>query len=131
MSDDKKRGIKLTNKNPLFASKKQNTEEFNEEANNAFNKDEEYKKRAWELAVQFKKSIEDKTLKINKGPIAEDIENEIIDKLVNLASEMNNDEMQKEGVGSVALCMVLMKCMLVQRDMINELSFALKELSKK
>ncbi len=106
-------------------------ENFENKANEKYSKIEEYKQQVWDLSIKYKSFIENKTLPENRGPIASNLEKEVLDKLVQLATEMNEDETQLQSVGSTALCMLLMKCMLIQRDVINTLSFKLEQLDKK
>lgn len=123
-------GIKKKNVQP-----QSNTAEvkanFEQQADKQFSKIEDYKQQMWDLSVKYKSFIESKVLPENKGPIAANLEKEVLDKLVHLAIEMNEDETQPEGVGSTALCMLLMKCMLLQRDAISSLQFKIDQLEKK
>ena len=131
MSDQKqpkrKIGLKLNNdkSSVQLPDRIAHANNLDEQANDALNKRTEYNERAMELSVKFKSFVQDKTLKANKTPILEGIEQETINKLVELATEMNQDEYQPEGIGSNALCLILMKFMLVQRDIINDLSYEL------
>lgn len=127
----KKIGLKKAN--PVItqnniSSKK---EIFENQANNQFDKIEDYKQQIWDLSVKYKSFIQSKVLPDNRGPIASNLEKEVLDKLVALASVMNEDPNQQEGIGSTALCMLLMKCMLLQRDSINNLIFKLDQLERK
>lgn len=104
--------------------------EFDKQADAHFSQLEEYKKQIWDLSVKYKSFIESQVLPENKGPISTGVEKEVLDKLINLASQMNEDANQPEGIGSIALCMLLLKCMLIQRDAINALSFEVTQLKK-
>jgi hypothetical protein len=129
--NSKKRGLKIDNSNSSIPVPKTNrTEEFNEQANAVHSKNEEYKQRAWDLSPKFKSIIEDRTLIENKSPVSKNLEQEVLNNLVQLASEMNLDANQPEGRGSVVLSMLLMKMLLVQRDIINSLAYKINTLEK-
>lgn len=104
---------------------------FEQKANEVFENTETYKQQIWDLSIKYKSFIESKVLPENRGPINLSLEKEVIDKLVALATRMNEDETQEVGIGSTALCMLLMKCMLLQRDYINVLSYKLMQLENK
>lgn len=125
-------GLKQSNKESIVANeeKKQQREEFEKQADVAFAQIEDYKKRAWDLSVKYKSFIQDKTLPENRGPLGESLEKEVLENLIQLASEMNEDETQEQAVGSTALCMLLLKCLLLQRDIVNQLSFKVDKLEK-
>lgn len=103
---------------------------LNEQAQRAKTKYDEYKQRTWELSTKFKTMIEDKLLADNKSVLSKDIETEVLGKLVGLASEMNEDDNQPEGIGSTALSFLIMKMLLIQRDMINSLLYKIDRLEK-
>lgn len=123
-------GLKRTNTQP-----KTNTaevkENFERQADQQFDKIEDYKQQMWDLSVKYKSFIESNVLPENKGPIAVNLEKEVLEKLIQLAIDMNEDATQPEGVGSTALCMLLMKCMLLQRDGINKLLYKIDQLERK
>lgn len=127
----KKRGVKLNNDNSTVPKPKQDTSAlFNKQADEVFSKIEDFKKRSFELGSKFKAIIEDKKLSVNKTQINKDLEQEVLNNLVILANDMNADENQPEGVGSVAVSMLLMKMLLIQRDSINDLSFKVETIEK-
>lgn len=125
-----KKGVKLSNKNSTIPQPQNNRESFEEAATKAFSTYEDYKQRTWDLSLKFKSFIEDKSLPSNKSILSKDLEKEVLDNLVKLASEMNADENQPEGIGSIAMGMLMMKMMLLQRDTINSLSHKLEKLEK-
>lgn len=129
MSSNKKKGLKITNENSTVPTPKTNQSAlFEEKAKEVYSKYEEYKHRTWELSTKFKSMIEDRVLPENKSIISKDIENETLNKLITLASEMNEDDNQAEGIGSTALSMLVMKMLLIQRDTINRLMFKIEKL---
>lgn len=135
MADDnrpkKKKGLKIGNEaSSVPIPKQSNAAAFDEQAKAAFNKLEDFKARSYELGTRFKSLIEDRTLGVNKTQIQKELESEVLAKLVALSHDLNNDEVQVEGAGSTALCQLIMKLMLVQRDTINNLAFQLEKLQR-
>ncbi len=128
----KKSGLKLNNKNSAVSAlpKKPNPELFEKQAKEAFDRGEEYKQKAFDLAIKYKKSLESTVLVENKDPRSKQEEIEIINGLANLAMEMNNDDSQDEGVGSVGVITLILKLMLFQRDVLNKNSYDIDKLSK-
>lgn len=106
-------------------------EKFDKQADVVYAKEGEYKQRMWDNSIKFKEFVESKILSANRGPIALNLEKEVLDNLIRLALEMDDDENQPQGIGSVSMCMLLMKSVLIQRDIINELSYKMDQLDKK
>jgi hypothetical protein len=74
---------------------------------------------------------EDKTLAQNKGGIADDVEREIRQDLIQLALDLNNDENEEDnGKGSVIALSAMTKILLVYRDRLNELEYQLLQLKR-
>jgi len=121
-------GLKMKNKP---SSPKFQPPSIEEKAETHLSKDEAYKQKIWEYSLKYKSLIESSILPENKTSISSSIEKEIIDALISVPSEMNDDINQPNCIGSTALSMLLMKCMLLQRDRINELSFKLDKLEKR
>ncbi len=92
---------------------------------------EEYKSRSWDLGIKFKSILESSVLVENKSILIKDFENEVTQSLCQLASDINTDETQLEGSGSVALCQLMMKMMIYQKDIINQLKYKVEVLEKK
>src|SRR5258708_1626043 len=127
----KGKGLKITNEgSSVPAPKPDSSAEFDKQAKQEAASYEDYKKRTWELSTRLKGMVEDKTLPENKSPLTRDLEIETLNRLVVLASEMNEDSTQPEGIGSTALSFLLIKMLLVQRDIINNLSFKVDKLEK-
>lgn len=103
-------------------------EEFEQAAQGHFDDEERYKSEMWDLSIKFKSFIESRILVGNRGPLVSNLEKEVLEKLSTLAIHMNEDELQPHGMGSTALCMLLMKCMLLQRDTINTLNYRIAQL---
>lgn len=127
----KPKGLKVNNQNSSIQQPKPNTSAaFSEQADKVFNKIEEYKQRSFDLGSKFKAILADKRLAVNKTQINKDIEMETLSNLAGLANEINMDENQPEGAGGVALAMLIMKMLLIQRDAINEIDYSLERLEK-
>ena len=71
----------------------------------------------------FKKILDDKTLLQNKNIFSLDLEKEIISNLARLAIDMNTDENEIEGMGSVSIITLLLRTSIIQRDRINSLEY--------
>jgi len=127
----RKVGVKQVNITQPSVNNAETKTLFEKKADEQMSKIENYKTQIWDLSIKYKSFVENKVLQQNKGPIAINLENETLDKLVQLAEEMNEDSTQPEGIGSNALCMVLLKCMLIQRNSINELHYKIEQLNKK
>jgi len=84
------------------------------------------------LAAQFLKVMGDKTLPENKNIFAQDMERELLIKMVNLAESIDNDEDEpKMGSGTLGWVTILLKLCLNQRDRLNQLEYALIQQNKK
>ncbi len=127
-------GLKnVSSKKSIFESlpKKPSSEEFEKKVKEMQDRSSGYKKRAAELAVSFKKLLEDKTLAQNKNIFASEFERELLSKMINLAIEINNDPNEQEGMGSLGWITLLFKTVLSQRDRINNLEYTISQLEKK
>lgn len=90
-----------------------------------------YKMRAADLSSKFIQIMNDKTLKQNKNIFAKEIERELLTQMAQLAIDINNDQNEKEGMGSLSWIVLLFKTCLNQRDKINQLEFNFSQLDKK
>jgi|688.fasta_scaffold881774_2 hypothetical protein len=129
-----KQGLKnVSSKKSIFESlpKKPSPEEFEKRVKDAQESNSGYKKRAAELALNFKKILEDKTLPQNKNIFANEFERELLVKMIQLAIEINNDPNEQEGMGSLGWITLLFKTILSQRDRINNLEYNISVLEKK
>lgn len=126
------KGLKINNAGSSIKTPEQinHSEAFKQAANEAAKRLEGFKNRSFELGLKFKNLLESNVLPENKTTILKDLEGEVLSQLSQLANEINNDEAQPEGTGSVALCQLMMKMMLIQRDNINSLKFQVEELKK-
>lgn len=111
--------------------KKPTQEEFNAKVDRIQEREDSYKMRAATLATKFVNFLKDKTLKQNKSVFAKEIEKEVLTEMIALAVDINNDPIEKEGMGSLGWITLLFRISLAQRDRINELEFNLSELNKR
>ena len=106
-------------------------QEFQQKVQVAEEKKSGYKSRAADLFVQFNKSVLDKTLSQNRNVFSIESEKEMLQNMIQLAIEINNDENEQEGMGSLTWITCLFKTCLAQRDRINEIEYAMNLLQKK
>ena len=90
-----------------------------------------YNKRAADLFVQFQRSMSDKTLPQNRNVFLAETEKEMLQNMLQLATEINGNPDEQEGMGSLTWIILLFKTCLAQRDRMNEMEFALVTLQKK
>jgi hypothetical protein len=134
------KGVKLRNKKMEQKEKEKQErqvleEKFNKKADEFIANYNETEKKVIKAVSRFIEIVKDKTLVENKGGIAQDIEREGRENLLQLAIELNNSEIEEEsGRGSIVILASLMKVVLLMRDRINSLEYELlqikKELSK-
>jgi hypothetical protein len=123
-------GIKLKQESKLI-ERKQNKEAFEKKAADHFENDQDLKNKIFNLSNQFTTFVKDKTLSQNKSPIQLDIEKDVSRQIVDIGLQLNNDESKPEGIGSAGCIMLLLRCTLAQRDIINELGYKINFLEKK
>lgn len=131
LQQNRRGGLKLNSSKSQFIKETVKQEVFDQQADQVFDQMQERKQQAVELVQQFWSFIKDETLIREKGPIRKNLEKEIVNKLLNFASEMNNDPNESEGSGSVAVITLLLKTVLYLRDLNNESRYRLAELEKK
>lgn len=129
LDDQPKQRVQIKGQKPV-ASPLQQSQEFQGFAKQAHERSMEYKNRAFTLGKTFIELISDKTLIENKGSIAQNAENQVVSDLAKLAIDMNNDETQDEGMGSIGLVVLLFKTVLSQRNRINALEYKLQKIEK-
>lgn len=111
--------------------KKPSPEDFDKKVKEIQDRNYGYKQRAAELAIAFKKMIDDKTLVQNRNIFSNELEKETLTKMIQLAVEINNDPNEQEGMGSLGWITLLFKTVLSQRDKINNLEYKVFQLEKK
>ncbi len=111
--------------------KRPTQEDFSKKVNQVQERNSSHKVRAGELSTQFSQIMNDKTLKQNKNVFAREMERELLTKMAQLAIEVNNDQNEHEGMGSLSWIILLLKTCLNQRDKVNQLEFVVSQLEKK
>jgi hypothetical protein len=104
-----RKGLKKQGQPSIFDNKpkKPTQQEFDQKVNDVVNKSEYYSNMGADLAIKYATLIKDKTLPINKSLIVSDLEKEITNNFVKYAEEFNNDENEKEGMGSLSIISVV------------------------
>jgi len=115
--------VKLDNKKSRFSTKVNNKEEFEQKVISTNKKMQSHLVEAFELGKQYKDLLDNKTITDNKTFLAESKEKEIIGKLINYAVKINTDQNELEGMGSVALITLLLKCVIKMRDRYNDIEY--------
>jgi hypothetical protein len=128
----KKVELKISNKGSMTEAlpKKPSVEAFEQKAAEVNDTLNSYGIRASDLALRFKRVLDDKTLAQNKNPFQQAAESELLNSLVQLSIDMNVDTNEVESMGSVGLSALLLKTALIQRDRINDLEYRLSLLDK-
>lgn len=130
------RGVKLKNKAAEQAEKEKKEKEeymrkFDDRAEQTVKYHQEQGSRAVESIRRFLKMAEDKTLAVNRGGIANDVEREVRQDLIQLALDLNNDENEEDnGKGSVVVLSVVTKIILMYRDRLNDLEYEMQQLRR-
>jgi hypothetical protein len=124
---------KVSSQKSIFDNipKKPSSEDFDEKVKQVNEQNSLYKQRAAEYSIQFKKTIADKTLQQNRNVFSNELEQEIVSKMIRLAADINEDPNEQEGMGSLMWVALLMKTCLYQRDRINDLEYSVSQLKKK
>lgn len=102
-------------------------EEFRQQVQSVQDTKTGYNKRAAELFMKFSKTMSDKTLPQNRNIFNNEAERELQLDMVNLAKDINADQNEPEGEGSLTIIICLIKACLAQRDRLNELEYALQK----
>jgi CRISPR/Cas system-associated endoribonuclease Cas2 len=134
LSKSKKTGLKkVSSKKSMFdgAVKKTTQKDLEERVKDLQEKDHSFKARTDELAIKFKKILNDKTLAKNKSVFVVEMEREVLSSILQLAAEVNSHPDELEGMGSLSWIAQLFKVSLSQRDRMNNLEFAIYTLEEK
>jgi hypothetical protein len=130
------RGVKIKSKASEQAEEEKRAREeylrsFDERAEQTVKHHNEQGGRAMEAITRFLKMSEDKTLAQNRGTIANDVEREVRQELLQLALDMNNDETEDDnGKGSVVVLSVVTKILMLYRDRMNEMEYEMHQLKR-
>lgn len=130
------RGVKLKNKAAdQKEQEKREREEYRARFDDSAEKTVKYHQdqgsRAIQIIQRYMKMSEDKVLPHNKGGIANDVEREIRQDIIQLALDMNNDELEEDnGKGSIVVLSAVTKILMQYRDRINQLEFEVLQLKR-
>ena len=106
-------------------------ERFEENADKTIKYHQDKGSKAIEVISRYLKMAEDKTLVRNRGSIANDVEREIRQQIIQLALDMNNDENEEDnGKGSVVVLSAVTKIILLYRDRLNDLEYEIQQLKR-
>lgn len=126
-------GVKnISSKKSMFDDKpkKVSKEAFEEGVMESERRKTDYRERAAKLSSDLNKIMLDKTIHSNKSPFSKNFESEVLSDLVKLALEVNSDESEPEGAGSISCIILLLNTCLLQRDKINQLEYDMSILKK-
>lgn len=122
--------VKLDPKKSRFAKKAKTREDFENRAHETSNKMQGHLMEAFDLGKAYRDLLEDKTIPENKNFLGESKEKEIIGQLISYAIKVNIDQDEHEGMGSVALLTLILKCVLKMRDRYNDIEYKYYMLEK-
>jgi alkaline phosphatase len=109
--------------------------DIKENAYKILNDKEEQKQIAWDLTSRLLGLFKDKTLNENKDAKMREEESKVLSDFTEFARIINTAPNEEDSLGSLSFAISLARCMLIQRDTINELNRDLfllrKELEKK
>lgn len=130
----KKIGLKnVSSQKSIFdtMAKKPTQNDLDNKVKKMNDKSTKYKIKVADLTIQFNKTMADKTLPQNQNVFQKDLERDLLLKMIQLAIDINNDESESEGMGSIGWIVLLFKTCFSQRDRINNLEYMLYNLEKK
>jgi hypothetical protein len=124
---------KVSSKESIFDSmpKKPTAADLEQKVQKVHDRSSVNKSKTADLAIQFNKTMADKTLTINKNMFQKEMELDLLRNMVKLAQEINSDGNEREGEGSLSWITILLRTCLTQRDKINDLEYAVSQLEKK
>jgi hypothetical protein len=130
------RGVKLKSRNSIQKAQEEKEREeykakFEQNADRTVQFHDDKSKRILKVISSYMQLIDDRTLVRNRGSIANDVEREIREQIINLAVDLNNDETEEEdGKGSIVVLIAVTKALMKYRDRLNELEYTVKQLQK-
>jgi hypothetical protein len=135
IKENANQGLRLSAKKSRFAKnedeqKSPTKEEFEKEVRQFKARDMDQRNKIAQLSSQYKGILLDKTHEDNKSPIQKDLEASIIKELATLGLQLDNDQDQPEGIGSIGLCNLLLQANILQRDVINKISYEIVKLNR-
>ena len=122
--------LKINNSKSSVPQQNIQTPNINNNISKILESEEEQKKIAFTLTTKLLSMMKDKTLDGNKDTISRDEEKKVISEYVNFARLINSDPSKEESLGTLSLVTAMTRCILVQRDRINELEYESQKLRK-
>lgn len=124
---------KVSSQQSVFDSmpKKPSQEDFQQQVQQMNDRESSFKTRAAQLVMDFNRAMADKTLAPNKNIFQKEMEVELLRNMVKLAQEINSNEREREGEGTLSWVTILLKQCFTQRDRINNLEYKLSGFEKK
>lgn len=130
------RGVKLKSRNSIQKEQEDKEREeyrakFDQNADRTVQFHDDKSKKILKVISSYMQMIDDRTLVRNRGSIANDVEREIREQIINLAIDLNNDETEEEnGKGSVVVLIAVTKALMKYRDRLNDLEYTVQQLQK-
>ncbi len=124
--------LKMIGKNDrsMFKPSESNLD-FEEKVKEVEKNKQKYKQEIAKLSLQLKQILEDKTLVQNKNELSKIMESDTLKEITALAGKINSDQNEQEGMGSLLLCTILLKTLVMFRDRNNNLEYKLSLLEKR
>lgn len=130
LTDKPKSGLKsVSSQKSIFdsVSKKPTQDDLDKKVKSSQDRISSHKIKAAELNALFYKAVADKTLSKNKTLFQQDMEKDLLSKMLQLANEINNDPVEGEAIGTLVILVPLMKTCFEQRDKINNLEYLINQ----
>lgn len=124
------KNIKLDNKKSRFTKQRVSKQDFDKKVEETHERVRSRLGEMFELGKRYKDLFNDKTITENKTYLLDSKEKEVIGNLVDFALILNEDHAEREGIGSVSLTTLLLKCMLIMRDRFNDLDYKIHLLER-
>jgi hypothetical protein len=122
--------VKIDGKKSRYSRQLEKKQDFEKRAEDAQGVLAGRQAQAFDLSKKFIDIMEDKTLSVNKGPMQQSIEREVINKLIDFSVEVNNDVLEKEGMGSTGLIILLFRSLMIMRDKYNLMEYKMHQIEQ-
>lgn len=123
------KGLKFNNEKSNVQSTQQ-TPSIKDNVQKILSNEEEQMKIAMVLTRNLMAMMKDKTLDINKDLVAREDEKKVLAEYANFARLINTDPTKEDCYGTLAFVNAIARCLLLQRDRINELEYEVVKLRK-
>jgi len=124
------KAVKLSNENSIIKPSPP-LPNIAQNAQKILSSNEEQKKIAFDLTTRLLGMIKDKTLDENKDPKSRDAEKQILSEYAAFSRLINSDPNQEDCIGTLTFVMSIARCMMIQRDRINECEYRVIQLNNK